>query len=164
MNISTGDTATGQRLDSPGIRIPPPPIYAAVFLVGLLLQWLFPLPFLPQPVALGVGAGLLGAWALLVISSIPTLVRRGGTLNTNAASARLVTGGAYRFSRNPIYLSLVLLYAGLACLFGVVWALILLPLLVVYTHVLVIRREERFLDRAFGEEYRAYKARVRPWI
>jgi protein-S-isoprenylcysteine O-methyltransferase Ste14 len=98
------------------------------------------------------------------VSSIPTLLRGKGTLNTNGSSAALVTSGPYRISRNPMYLGLVLLYAGVACVFSVVWALPLLIPLIIYTQLSVIAREERYLDRAFGDTYRAYRVRVRRWL
>jgi protein-S-isoprenylcysteine O-methyltransferase Ste14 len=150
--------------DSPSVRIPPPFVYLVAFLIGLLLQVRVPLPILPSPVGLGIGGVLLVGGALLVATSIPTMLRRGGTLNTNAASRRLVTTGVYRVSRNPMYLALVLLYSGLACVYGSTWALLLLLLLLLYTRFLVIAREERFLEGAFGDAYRRYKAGVRRWL
>lgn len=152
------------RLDRPGVRIPPPVIYGVVFLIGLALQLRFALPFLPRAVAISAGAVLVCGYVVLAAMSIPTMLRRGGTLNTNAASQRLVTTGVYRVSRNPMYLSLALLYSGLACVFGLTWVLLLLPLPLLYTRFFAIAREERFLEGAFGEEYRAYTARVRRWL
>jgi protein-S-isoprenylcysteine O-methyltransferase Ste14 len=153
-----------RRPGRPGVRIPPPAIYFAVFLIGLLLQARWPLPFLTPPVALGAGALLILGGAGLIGTSIPTMLRRGGTLNTNAASQRLVTTGVYGYSRNPMYLGLVLLYSGIACAFGATWASLLLPLLVLHTQVLVIAREEHFLEGVFGDAYRRYRARVRRWL
>lgn len=153
-----------QRPDSPGVRIPPPAVYFIAFLIGLLLQARFPLPFLARPAALGLGVALMATGALFIVTAIPTMVRGRGTLNTAAPSAALVASGPYRYSRNPMYLGLVLLYSGFACIFAVGWALPLLIPLVLYTHVGVIVPEERYLDRAFGNTYRSYKSRVRRWL
>ena len=150
--------------DRPGVRIPPPLIYAVAFLIGLALQVRFPFPFLPPALGLGVGAVFAACGAILIAASIPTMVRRGGTLNTNAASQRLVTSGVYRLSRNPMYLALVLLHAALACVLGITWAVLLLPLPILYTRYLAVAREERFLEAAFGDDYRRYKARVHRWL
>jgi protein-S-isoprenylcysteine O-methyltransferase Ste14 len=152
-----------QHADTPGVRIPPPLPFIAAFLVGWLVQSRFPLPFLPTPAALIVGALLFVCWAMLVATSIPTMIRRGGTLNTNAASSALVTASVFRVTRNPMYLSLVVGYVGLACLTKMLWPLILLPLPVEYSH-LVILREERHLGRRFGAAYLTYKSKVRRWI
>ena len=156
--------ATQQRRDSPGVRLPPPLVYLIAFLIGLLLQARFPAPFLPRPIALGLGAALMGAGALVIVSAIPTMLRGHGTLSTAAPSAALVTSGPYRYSRNPMYLGLVLLYGGFACALAITWALPLLIPLIVYTQVGVIAPEERYLERAFGDAYRAYRTRVRRWL
>jgi len=156
--------ATPQRLESPGVRIPPPVFYILAFLTSLALQARFPLPFLSPALALGLGAALMAAGGLFIVLSILTLWRGHGTLNTNGSSAALVASGPYRISRNPMYLGLVLLYAGVACVFSVVWALLALTPLIIYTQLSIIAREERYLDSAFGDAYRAYKARVRRWL
>jgi protein-S-isoprenylcysteine O-methyltransferase Ste14 len=153
-----------QQPDSPGVRVPPPIFFIAAFLVGDVLQSRLPLPFLAHPVALGLGGALAVIGALFIMTAIPTMLRGHGTLNTNGPSAQLVTPGPYRFSRNPMYLGLTLLYAGLAVAFANVWALPLLIPLVLYTHVGVILPEERYLDRTFGDTYRVYKTRVRRWL
>jgi len=76
----------------------------------------------------------------------------------------LVITGPYRFTRNPMYLGFLLLYIGVSCWFGWIWPLLLAPLLVWLIRVFVIEREERYLDRKFGQEYWRYKAQVRRWL
>ncbi len=163
-DTSTRSVGLGQATDSPGVRIPPPVVYAAMLLVAWFIQGRLPLPFLSRTVALAIGIPLLCCGTALALTGVATMLRGKGTLNTNGQSAALVTTGLYRFTRNPMYLSLVLQYSGLACIFGFTWALLLLPLLIIYTQVGVIAREERHLERAFGQTYLAYKARVRRWL
>jgi protein-S-isoprenylcysteine O-methyltransferase Ste14 len=75
-----------------------------------------------------------------------------------------VQRGPYRFSRNPLYLSMILLCVAVAALGNTAWIMLaLIPALVVLQRG-VIDREEAYLDRKFGAEYRAYRARVRRWI
>ena len=76
----------------------------------------------------------------------------------------LVTGGPYRLTRNPMYVGMAFLYAGLAFALGALWALVLLPLVLVVIDRYVIAREERYMERRFGPEYLDYKRRVRRWI
>jgi len=76
----------------------------------------------------------------------------------------IVVHGPYRFTRNPMYVSLVGLYAGVTLFVNSAWPLILLPAVVLLVRRQVIAREEAYLEAKFGEEYRAYKARVRRWI
>lgn len=91
--------------------------------------------------------------------------RRAGTnVPSWQPSTALVTGGPYRFSRNPIYLAQTLIYLGLACGYGSAWPLALLPAVLIVMHHGVIRREERYLAARFGAAYRAYSASVRRWL
>jgi protein-S-isoprenylcysteine O-methyltransferase Ste14 len=76
----------------------------------------------------------------------------------------MVTDGPYAWTRNPMYLSFTVFYLGLALLTGMLWPIIVLPVVLALLIVFVIRREERYLDDAFGEEYAAFRKRVRRWI
>jgi protein-S-isoprenylcysteine O-methyltransferase Ste14 len=153
-----------QRLDSPGVRLPPPVVYLVAFLIGLALQARVPVPFVARPLALTLGSVLALLGALCIGTAIPAMLRGHGTLNTAGPSEALVTSGPYRYSRNPMYVGLALLYIGLATLFAVLWALFLIVPLVLYTQMVVILPEERYLRRAFGEAYHVYCARVRRWL
>jgi protein-S-isoprenylcysteine O-methyltransferase Ste14 len=86
------------------------------------------------------------------------------TLDVNKPVSSLVQDGPFRYSRNPGYLSLAMIYSGIAILRNALWAILLLPLLVLLTQRELIAREERYLERTFGEEYLAYKRRVRRWM
>ena len=167
MKIRAPETSSDlptQRATGPGVIIPPPVIYLAVFLIGLAMHIAWPLPFLPRPTALSLGIALLAAGALFVVTSIPAMLRGHGTLSTNAPSAALVVSGPYRISRNPMYVALTLLYLGFACVFAIGWAIPLLAVPLLYTHYRVILPEERYLDAAFGDTYRAYRGHVRRWL
>ncbi len=150
--------------DSPGVRLPPPVLYIAAFLIGLALQARFPLPFLAQPVALGLGGVMAAVGALCIVTAIPAMLRGHGTLNTAGPSTALVASGPYRYSRNPMYLGLALLFTGVAVLLAVTWAVLFVLPLVLYTQTRVIMPEERYLQRAFGDSYRAYCSHVRRWL
>jgi protein-S-isoprenylcysteine O-methyltransferase Ste14 len=86
------------------------------------------------------------------------------TLDVNKPVSRVVQDGLFRYSRNPGYLSLVMIYAGIATLRNALWAIRLLPLVLVVTQRELIEREECYLERIFGEEYLAYKRKVRRWV
>jgi protein-S-isoprenylcysteine O-methyltransferase Ste14 len=80
------------------------------------------------------------------------------------APGRLVVDGPFRFSRNPLYVSLTLMYLGISVAANALWPLAFLIFAVVIVDRGVILQEERFLEKRFGEEYRSYKARVRRWV
>jgi protein-S-isoprenylcysteine O-methyltransferase Ste14 len=146
------------------VHVPPPVIYIVGFLAGLLLQRAFPVlneGVRPRRV---LGAAGLGLSVALAAPSLGLFVRaRTSPIPVKPATA-LVTSGPYRFTRNPMYLGMVFAYAGLALWSGVVAALLVLPLVVVVVDRYVIAREERYLERAFGDQYRQYKVHVRRWL
>ncbi len=137
------------------------------FAAGAGLQHLLGLP-VPQPPlreALHVaGTVLANAGLVLALWCFALFARRRTTILPGAAPARLVLGGPYRVSRNPIYLSLVLAYAGLALMLDRPWALLLLPLPVAVMQCAIIPFEERQLRQRFGAEYAAYAAGTRRWL
>ena len=151
-------------LDHADVRIPPPLIYVAGFVLGLALERFFPelvLPKIPSRVAapLCIALGVtIAVWSV-------GLFRRERTsfVPINPATT-LVIYGPYRFTRNPMYLGLVCVYLGISLWFGVFWALILLPAVMALIQRYVIIREEQYLERKFGGEYLKYKADVRRWI
>jgi protein-S-isoprenylcysteine O-methyltransferase Ste14 len=150
--------------DKPGIRVPPPPIYLLALLLGLLLDRRAHVPFLPRGVARVLGWPLVGGGMALAAWFARTMRGADTTIRINKPVSSLVQDGPFRYSRNPGYLSLTMLYAGIAVLRNALWAILPLPLVLYVIQREVIEREERYLERTFGEEYLAYKARVRRWV
>jgi protein-S-isoprenylcysteine O-methyltransferase Ste14 len=150
--------------DKPGIRVPPPPIYLLALLLGLLLDRSMHVPFLPRGVARLFGWPLVGGAMTLAAWFARTMRRADTTMHINKPVSRVVQDGPFHFSRNPGYLSLTMLYAGIAVLRNALWAIVLLPLVVYVIQREVIEREEGYLERTFGEEYLNYKARVHRWV
>jgi protein-S-isoprenylcysteine O-methyltransferase Ste14 len=85
-------------------------------------------------------------------------------VRTDKPVPRLTTEGPFRYTRNPGYLSMAMIYVGIAVLRNSLWAILFLPVVLVVIQREVIGREELYLERAFGEEYLRYKAQVRRWI
>ena len=150
--------------DNPGINLPPPLIYVVPLLLGLLLDRRARLPFLPRGAARGLGWPLLGGAVALNGWFLKTMRDAQAPIRTDKPVPRLTTTGPFRYTRNPSYLALAVIYAGIGVLRNSLWAMLLLPLVVIVIQREVIGREERYLERAFGEEYLTYKARVRRWV
>jgi len=147
--------------DNPGIRVPPPLIYLLALLLGLLLNRRLHVPFLSRGMARVLGWPLVGGGMALAVWFVRTMHGANTTLRPDKPVSSLVQDGPFRYSRNPGYLSLTMLYAGIAILRNALWAILFLPLLLLVTQRELIEREERYLQRTFGEEYLAYKRRVR---
>ncbi|MDQ3964833.1 MAG: isoprenylcysteine carboxylmethyltransferase family protein [Actinomycetota bacterium] len=150
--------------DNAGVVAPPPLIYLGPLVLGLLLNRKFPAPFLPRRMARILGLPLLGGGALLVSWFVGTMRRADTPIDPRKPVSRLVVEGPFRYTRNPSYLSVAMIYAGLASLANALWAILLLPAALIVIQRGVIEREEHYLERKFGEEYLRYKARVRRWI
>jgi protein-S-isoprenylcysteine O-methyltransferase Ste14 len=157
-------TGATQVDDKPGVLAPPPLFYAIALGVGLLLEWALPVAALATGPALALGLALFALGAALGIWFLITFVRAKTPIDVSKPTARIVTWGPFRFSRNPGYLSLTIMYAGLAIAAKSVWALTLLPVVGHLVRHTVIEREERYLERKFGDEYLGYKTRTRRWI
>jgi protein-S-isoprenylcysteine O-methyltransferase Ste14 len=93
-----------------------------------------------------------------------TFLRAGTAILPHHPAARLVRHGPYRFTRNPMYAGLTAAYAGLSLVAGLAWPLLVLPIVLVALRVLVVNREERYLQAAFPEAYAEYRRRVRRWV
>ena len=150
--------------DNPGINVPPPLIYLLPLVLGLLLDRRAHLPFLPSGAARGLGWSLLGGGVVLNGWFLKTIRTADVPIRTDKPVPKLTTEGPFRLSRNPSYLALALIYAGIGVRRNALWVIVLLPLVVMVIQREVIGREERYLERTFGEEYRAYKVRVRRWV
>ena len=150
--------------DRAGVIAPPPLIYGGIFLIGYLFQRAYPLPFLPEPFNSLIGASLIIISLLLAISGMSALKRAGTYIDPFKPTTVLVVDGPYRFSRNPLYLSLTFLYTGIAVLFNLCGPILVLPLALIIMQFGVIIREERYLEKKFGEDYRLYRAHVRRWV
>lgn len=164
MRNNTQDLPGMARAQNASRAAPTPVIFAAVLLVGVLLSLAFPMNFLPRELTLLVGAACFLLPFALGLAALQAMRRARTSVNPDKPTTALLTNGPFRLSRNPMYLGMVVQYVGLALLFNSLWALALLPLALVVVHFTVIKREERYLEQKFGEEYQDYKARVRRWI
>lgn len=158
------DQSASNPADHAGVRLPPPLIYVVFFGLALLLHLVAPLAIAPS-IVVRAAALILLVGGLVLIGSSNVLFRRANTslMPIKPASA-LVQGGVYRLTRNPMYLGLLCVYIAAALWFGLIWPLVLAPLLIVAMQRLVIAKEEAYLDRRFGDDYRQYRAHVRRWI
>jgi len=163
MAPTTDTEPTVTARDTPGVIAPPPLIYLAGLVLGLGLQRRLGSSRGRRSAAAPVGGALLVAGVGLAALFLTTFGRAGTPVDPRKPATALVTTGPYRFTRNPGYLALALIFAGIAVLTGG-WALVMLvPTLLVIDRG-VIAREERYLEGRFGDEYRGYRGRVRRWL
>lgn len=142
----------------------PPVIYGAALGFGLMIDFVLPIQFVPERPAVWLGILLIVASIPIVVSALRALARAKTSFDARKPTTAIVTDGAFRFSRNPMYVAATLLYLGIALVMNAVWVLVLVVPLMVLMQRGVVQREEQYLERKFGEEYRRYKTRVRRWM
>jgi len=151
--------------DTANVIMRPPIAWAVAVLVGLALNWFMPLPLVSAAVPAGWLGTMVFALALALVAwAIATITRADSNVPTSLPTTTLVDTGPYRFTRNPIYLGMVLGLIGLAIAFNSLWLLLTLVPFALAIRYGVIAREEAYLERKFGDVYRRYRARVRRWL
>jgi protein-S-isoprenylcysteine O-methyltransferase Ste14 len=141
----------------------PPLLYLGCLLLGFALDRLLPLP-LALPELTLVGGGVILAGAAILAAGVRNFSRAATPVPSNRPVRALVTTGIHGRSRNPMYVGMLLLYAGIGMAARSPWVLVLaLPLVIVLRYG-IVAREEKYLERRFGDAYRDYKAHVRRWL
>ena len=144
--------------------IRPPWVYLASLVTGALLQLVAPLPFLPRTLGVALGVPLVVLAIALLWFSVARFRAAGTPVPARKPTTTIVRSGPYRFSRNPIYLAFSLFQLGIALGLNSLWLLATLVAAMAWMDLVVIRKEESYLERKFGSEYLGYKAAVRRWV
>ena len=150
-----------------GVITRPPFLYLASLILGLVLEHLLPLRLsLPGAAVMQwtVGGGLILIGVAIVAGGVRNFSRAATPVPSNQPVRVLVTTGIHGWSRNPIYVGMFLLYAGIGIAARSPWVLVLALPLVIILRYGVVSREERYLEQRFGDVYRDYKVRVRRWL
>lgn len=148
------------------LRIPVPWVFVLVYLAGAAIEYATgPHSFIKRVPWLSIAGALvflvgiaIAAWGWLTFRKART------TTVPGEVSSQFVTWGPYRFTRNPMYVGLVVAYIGEALILRQIWPILLLPLVVVYVNWVVIPVEENKLTEVFGNDYTRYQARTRRWL
>ena len=157
-------TMNVSKRDAPSVVTIPPLVYVPFLAMGIVLDFLFPLPLLPNRVQYLVGFAVIAVCGLIMLFVFLAFRKARTNFNPRKPTTAIITTGPYRFSRNPSYVGLTLLCVGIGIAADSIWILGLLIPAIVVMHYGVIVREERYLENKFGEEYLRYKRSVRRWL
>ena len=150
--------------DKPGVIAPPPLLFGTALVAVLALRWFHPLPIIGSAailwpclilVALGIAIGIPGRRAMKAART---------NVNPYRPTTAIVTSGPFRFSRNPLYVGVTLVYLGVTLALNTWWSLVVLMPILLVMHYGVVLREERYLEGKFGDAYRQYRSRVRRYL
>jgi protein-S-isoprenylcysteine O-methyltransferase Ste14 len=152
--------------DHAGVFVPPPLLFVIPLVVASMVHARRPWPIADgRSLVLTLGSFIIATGITIGLASVYSFRKAKTTvLPAGRPTTAIVESGPYRFTRNPMYLAMSCAYVGLALLLNNLWALLLLPFVLVVVDLFVIRREERYLTAKFGEPYREYCARVGRWF
>jgi protein-S-isoprenylcysteine O-methyltransferase Ste14 len=157
---------TRSNRDRAHVTVPPPLWFLICVGAGWVLGHFAPwaLPGRDGVMRVGGGVAILVVSGLFVATSFVALARHQTPFDSGSTTVAIVTDGPFRPSRNPMYLSLLLLQLAIALLLDSVWMLILVVGLFIVLDITAVRPEERHLEEKSGDAYRDYEARVRRWL
>ena len=150
-------------VDHPNVMVFPPVILLSALVLACALQWPVPLGWIAEfdrGWRFGSGTFFVMAGLLTTSAGRRALLRHGTNINPSLPTTTLVTEGVFGLIRNPLYVGMSAALCGIALIFALDWLLLLIVPSCVVLHFAVVRREERYLERKFGEVYRRYKERV----
>jgi protein-S-isoprenylcysteine O-methyltransferase Ste14 len=153
--------------DHPEVAIFPPVIPLVTLVLSIALQWLTPLGWLAMAdplVRMLCGAAIVAIGAFITVSGRQALVRSGTAVNPLHPTTALVTAGIFGWKRNPLYVGVSFALCGVALIFALDWLPLLLIPACLLMHFAVVRREERYLERKFGDEFRRYTSHVPRYV
>ena len=157
------ETGTVPQVANLGI-VRPPFVYLCAIVLGLLLNFAWPVRLVSVPMSVPLGATLVLVAVALFLYAVRTFRSAGTSVPGNRPTTTIVRTGPYRWSRNPIYLAFSLLQLGAAFWVNSLWLLLTLIPAVALMSFVVIPREEQYLETRFPSDYLSYKASVRRWL
>lgn len=154
----------GNFTDNAGVKIPPPLIFLCLLSIGLWYDSLWFNGDLAPVGATVVGGFLVVLGFALIMTSASRHKSIGSSVEPWKPTTSIITTGVYGYSRNPIYLGMAISHLGLAIAGASVGAIVTLAIAILVMQTYVIAREERYLEKKFGNSYTEYKSSVRRWI
>lgn len=155
-------------VDNPELPVLPPVLPLGALVLAITLDWLLPLQVLATPVSVNlqvvIGAFLTAGGIWLAATARRLFEREGTNVIPTQPALKIVTSGPYRFTRNPMYLGMILVLLGISLILSLEWGVILTPVLWLTLDRLIVVREEAYLRRKFGPTYEALLTRTRRWL
>lgn len=138
--------------DNAGVITIPPLIYIAGFFVGLLIHFIYPIRLLPDSIILWIAFPLMLISIPIVLLAVLDMKKAETSMDVRTSTTAVVNFGIYKYSRNPMYLALLLLYLGIGCWLNSIWILIMLVPVIILVNQGIIKREEKYLEEKFGDD------------
>jgi protein-S-isoprenylcysteine O-methyltransferase Ste14 len=150
--------------DKAGVLIFPPLLYLLVLATGILVSYFFPRRLIDFSIALLIGIiiSIIGITTLILAANL--FRKNKNPVNPSGSTQLIICSGIYKYTRNPMYLSLTCIFIGVSIITNSWFSFVLLLPLLTICQKGIIEREEKYLTQKFGDEYLSYKSKVRRWI
>lgn len=143
--------------------LPPLPCLIGL-LVGLACDWLWPWPIVRYMFALPLGILLIGVMIVISIGTNKAFKLHATPPDPSEETSAIIDTGPFKYSRNPVYLAVVILQVALGFVFNNTWIVLFAIPAMIMIHYVVVLGEEAYLEAKFGDKYLRYKSQVRRWI
>ena len=150
--------------DRPNVIAPPPLIFLGFLVGGFLFNRIYPIPVMNSPISTIISAIFFAYAALTAGLAFYYMIKAGTNVDVRKPATAIVTRSVYSYTRNPMYLSMVILLVAFTLLLNALWIAVMIPFFMIVMQKGVIEREETYLENKFGNQYIEYKKRVRRWI
>jgi protein-S-isoprenylcysteine O-methyltransferase Ste14 len=150
--------------DSPQVITMPPFVFLGGIIIGFIIDLIIPAPFFSEAYDLPAGLFTIALGIALMAWAVRTFNAAGTNVDVRQPSTTVVSDGPYGYSRNPIYVAMGLIVLGAAIWLNSLWILFSLVIILPTIEAGVIRREEGYLEKKFGQKYLDYKSKVRRWV
>jgi len=150
--------------ETSGVLLPPPVVYFVFLLAGYWVDKYLPLPFINTNMSFIAGISIIVLSFILFGVVLLEFSRLKTSVDHRKPTNAIITTGAFRYSRNPIYISMVMLCIGISFLINSLWGFVATLLASIIITKFVIIKEETYLERKFGESYLQYRKAVRRWL
>ncbi len=150
--------------DYPDVIAKPPVIYGTALFLGWIMDFIIPTRFFPMLVRVLLGATFIIVGVALMVQAVKLFRKANTNIATDKPAYTFVKGGIYSITRNPMYISLSLIYIGIAIALDNLWILLLAAPVIYIINTWVVEIEEEYLQRKFGKEYTEYISLVPRWF
>ena len=150
--------------DNAGVIAPPPAIYLIAILIGVMIDYFFPFSFMPENFQLPLGLLIILLAAILMALGIREFKKAETNVSPNKPVTAVITSGPFRYTRNPLYVSLSFVLIGIGIWLDNIWIITMLVPVLILIHYGVVKREEQYLTKKFEEKYLIYRGSVPRWF
>ena len=153
-----------EKNDNPGVKLAPPIVYLGLGLIGVGMEYVIPLSIGIDSPSNYLGVGVIIV-SIVSLGFMFKLFKRYETeIDPWKTTSKIITTGPYKYSRNPVYIFACGVPIGLGIAFNTYWALFAFIPALIIVYYTAVKKEEKYLETKFGQEYLDYKAKVRRWL